>query len=100
MSYIPKPNTGTLWPNDRKAGPSHPDVRGDVFLDRAFLKDMMNKSSDDLVKIQIAGWNKVINGKSCLSVSASAPYVKPQGEYQSYGNRAPVSGGPNEDVPF
>lgn len=98
MNYVPKPNTGTLWPNDRKAGPSHPDIRGDVFLDRAFLKDMMSKSSDDLVKIQIAGWNKVINGKGCLSVSASAPYVKPQGGYQSYGNQAPVDR--SDDVPF
>lgn len=100
MSYVPKPNTGTLWPNDRKASQSHPDVRGDVHLDRAFLKDMMSKSSDDLVKIQIAGWNKVINGQNCLSISASAPYVKPQGGYQSSGNQAPVSGDPGEDVPF
>jgi hypothetical protein len=100
MSYVPKPNTGTLWPNDRKASQSHPDVRGDVHLDRAFLKDMMSKSSDDLVKIQIAGWNKVINGQNCLSISASAPYVRPQGGYQSSGNPAPVSGDPNEDVPF
>jgi hypothetical protein len=100
MSYVPKPNTGTLWPNDRKASQSHPDVRGDVHLDRAFLKDMMSKSSDDLVKNQIAGWNKVINGQNCLSISASAPYVRPQGGYQSSGNPAPVSGDPNEDVPF
>lgn len=100
MSYVPKPNTGTLWPNDRKASQSHPDVRGDVHLDRAFLKDMMSKSSDDLVKIQIAGWNKVINGQNCLSISASAPYVKPQGGYQGSGNPAPVSGDPGEDVPF
>jgi len=100
MSYVPKPNTGTLWPNDRKASQSHPDVRGDVFLDPAFLKDMISKSSHDLVKIQIAGWNKVINGQNCLSISASAPYVKPQGGYQSSGNQAPASGDPDEDVPF
>ena len=100
MSYVPKPNTGTLWPNDRKASQSHPDVRGDVYLDPAFLKDMISKSSHDLVKIQIAGWNKVINGQNCLSINASAPYVRPQGGYQSSGNQAPVSGDPDEDVPF
>jgi len=76
MSYQPKPNTGTLWPNNRKASANHPDVRGDVFIDRIFLQDMIDKTEGDLVKLQIAGWNKVIAGKGCLSLSVSAPYVK------------------------
>lgn len=77
MSYQPKPNTGTLWPNNRKASANHPDVRGDVFIDRIFLQDMIDKTAGELVKLQIAGWNKVIGGKDCLSLSVSAPYVKP-----------------------
>lgn len=76
MSYQPKPNTGTLWPNNRKASANHPDVRGDVFIDRIFLQDMIDKTAGELVKLQIAGWNKVIAGKDCLSLSVSAPYVK------------------------
>ena len=74
--FIPKPNTGTLWPNNRKAAPSHPDMRGDIFFDRTFLQDMIDKSEDDLVKIQVSGWAKTIANKECLSLSASAPYVK------------------------
>lgn len=74
--FIPKPNTGTLWPNNRKAAPSHPDMRGDIFFDRTFLQDMIDKSEDDLVKIQVSGWSKIIANKECLSLSASAPYVK------------------------
>jgi hypothetical protein len=85
MSYQPKPNTGTLWPNDRKAAANHPDARGDVFIDRIFLQDMIDKTAGDLVKLQIAGWDKLIGGKKCLSISVSAPYVKPGG---------------NEPVPF
>jgi hypothetical protein len=85
MSYQPKPNTGTLWPNDRKASPNHPDARGDVFVDRTFLQDMIDKTDGNLVRLQIAGWNKQIGGKSCVSLSVSAPYVKPGG---------------NEPVPF
>lgn len=85
MSYQPKPNTGTLWPNDRKSSANHPDVRGDVFIDRTFLQDMIDKTAGDLVKLQIAGWNKVLGGKQCLSISVSPPYVKPGG---------------NEPVPF
>jgi hypothetical protein len=77
MAFVPKPNTGTLWPNDKKKTDSHPDVRGDLNLDRSFLKDMLAKTDDDLIKVSIAGWKKEINGKKTLSISASEPYVKP-----------------------
>lgn len=87
-NYVPKPNTGTLWPNERKSFQSHPDKRGDVFFDRAFLQDMINKSDGDLVKIQISGWEKVIAGKDCLSLSASAPYVKQEGKTYSGDNKS------------
>ena len=78
--FMPKPNTGTLWPNDRKTAETHPDMRGDIFLDRTFLQDMIDKSEDDLVKIQVAGWAKTIANKECLSLSASAPYVKSESQ--------------------
>jgi hypothetical protein len=77
MAFVPKPNTGTLWPNDKKKTDTHPDVRGDLNLDRSFLKDMLAKTDDDLIKISVAGWKKEINGKKTLSISASEPYVKP-----------------------
>lgn len=78
MSYVPKPNTGTLWPNEYKRDDRHPDMRGDLALDRTFLQDMIDKSEGDLIKLQISAWSKAINGKSCFSMSASAPYVKPE----------------------
>lgn len=113
-NFIPKPNTGTLWPNDRKNAPNHPDMRGDLALDRTFLQDMIDKSEGDLVKIQISAWDKVIAGKNCLSMSASAPYVKPDGQsggqqsggYQRAGARpqsapAPQQAGiEDDDIPF
>lgn len=89
MSFTPKPNTGTIWPNDRKVAPNQPDMRGDLFFDKAFLKEMLAKSQEETVKIQISGWNKVIANKNCLSVSLSAPYV-PQ-------KQAPSR---DEDIPF
>lgn len=101
-NYIPKPNTGTLWPNDRKASPNHPDVRGDVHMDRAFLLDMINKSEGDVVKLQISGWEKVIAGKNCVSLSVSAPYVKPEGQapYRSRPAEPMPTRATDEDVPF
>ena len=112
-NFVPKPNSGTLWPNDRKNAPNHPDMRGDVFFDRTFLQDMIDKSEGDLVKIQISAWDKVIANKNCLSLSASAPYVKPEGQgggysggYQRAGARPAAPPPPvqeeisDDDIPF
>ena len=105
-NFVPKPNTGTLWPNDRKNSPNHPDMRGDVFIDRVFLQDMIDKCESDLVKLQVAAWDKVIAGKNCLSLSVSAPYVKQEGQssggYQRAGARAPAPAPdvPDDDIPF
>jgi len=94
MAFIPKPNTGTLWPNKFKNSASHPDKKGDLALDKEFLKDMIRKSESDLVKISIAGWVKDINGQDCLSIAASEPYVKKE-------EAKPVrQDEPDEDVPF
>lgn len=76
MAYEPKPNSGTLWPNDSKKSPNHPDVKGDIHLDRDLLNALMIKHPDGLVKVSIAGWKKEINGKKVLSISGSEPYVK------------------------
>lgn len=77
MSYTPKPNTGILWPNDYKTADNQPDKRGDLFLDRGLLKRLMNDSDTDLIKITVSGWSKALNGKDCISLQATEPYVKP-----------------------
>jgi hypothetical protein len=76
MAFTPRPNTGTLWPNDRKSADNHPDVRGDLFLDRGLLQGLIRKTDDDLIKISVSGWNKTIVGKQCINIAASEPYVK------------------------
>ena len=88
MAYIPRPNSGTLWPPESKPSESHPDLRGNVMIEKSLLQALISKSEDP-VKISIAGWKKEINGKDCVSMKASEPYVKPQ---------APIV--PDEDVPF
>ena len=76
MAYIPKPNTGTLWPNEYKKSDTHPDIKGDILIEKSLLQALISKGEDP-VKISIAGWKKEINGKKTLSISASEPYVKP-----------------------
>jgi len=100
-NFVPKPNSGTLWPNDRKTASNQPDMKGDAVIDRTLLQDLIDKSEGDLVKIQIAGWEKVIGGKNCLSLSVSAPYVKPEGGYSAPARQQPPrQRADDEDVPF
>jgi hypothetical protein len=79
MAFEQKPNSGALFPNDKKAD-THPDMKGDLFLDKTFLIDMMDQAKGSLVKISIATWKKKsAKGLDYLSMSASAPYVKKEG---------------------
>jgi len=76
MAYEQKPNTGALFPNIKKTD-NHPDFRGDVHLDKAFLENLITKSKGNLIKVQIAAWKKESSaGKKYMSLSASEPYVK------------------------
>lgn len=74
--FKPKPNSGTLWPNDKKSAENHPNVRGDLFVSVALLKELSPKAEDGLIKLAISGWKKELGGKKVLSLSTSAPYVK------------------------
>ena len=94
MAYIPKPNSGTLWPPENKLSELHPDLKGDILIEKSLLQALISKSEDP-VKISISGWKRKFKGMDCLSVivsepfKASEPYVKP---------KEPEV--PDEDVPF
>jgi hypothetical protein len=90
--FIPKPNTGTLWPNDRKTSENHPDKRGDVVIAVSLLRTLLAKGEDP-VKLTVAAWEKSIGGKDCLSLAVSEPYVKPV-------DNVTRAADPDEDVPF
>lgn len=89
MSYQPKPNSGAIFYNEKKS-PNHPDMRGDLNIDRQFIKKILDESEGDLVKLSIACWNKTSsNGREYMSCSISEPFVPKQQQ-----------SAPNEDVPF
>jgi hypothetical protein len=96
MAFEPKPNSGVLWPNEKRSSENHPTMRGDIYLDLNLLKAEWAKAQNNLLKITIAGWNKELAGKSVISISASAPYVKPVESTPPPSNDFDQS----EDVPF
>jgi hypothetical protein len=76
MAYEQKPNSGALFTN-KKMSEKHPDMKGDVYLDKTFLIDMMDKSKGSLVKIGLAGWNNTSkSGMKYMSLLAAEPYEK------------------------
>ena len=78
MAYEPKPNSGSLFINDKKQTPNQPDLRGSVHIDKALLQNLIGKSGQ-LVEISLSAWNKQsAKGVTYLSLAASEPYVKPQ----------------------
>lgn len=98
--YKQNPNSGTLWPNDRKTAQNHPDMRGDIFLDPQLVREQLANldPATGFVKIAISGWAKTIANKNCLSMSAQKPYVKPA-ENTSYAQPAPQQAPALPDVP-
>ena len=78
MAFEAKPNTGALFVNEAKKADNHPDMRGDLHLDKTFLIQMMDKSKGATCKISVAAWKKEsAGGKKFLSLSASEPFEKP-----------------------
>ena len=76
MIYEPKPNKGTLWPNDYKTDEKHPDWKGDIFLDQALLRRLLN--GEPLLKLSISGWDNTSSGKKRISIQASEPFKSTQ----------------------
>lgn len=77
MAFEQKPNSGAMFVNDSKKADNHPDWRGDVYLDKTFIIEQMDKSKGPLVKIALSAWSKQAkSGKDYLSLSASEPWVK------------------------
>ena len=78
--YEPKPNTGSLFKNNyKKAGDKQPELRGDMFLDKTLLNDLINNSNGSLIKLSVAVWSKESEkvGKF-FTMNISEPYVKPE----------------------
>lgn len=77
MAYENKPQSGNLWQNKHRKSDNHPFWRGSVFLDKAFLEDLINKTKGNLVEVAVAGWNKKTKAdETYISVQASEPYKK------------------------
>jgi hypothetical protein len=51
-------------------------TKGDLHIDADLVRKLLGESQDGMIHITVAGWNKTIAGKECISMAASEPYVK------------------------
>jgi len=80
-TYERKPNTGTLFVNDRKERDAQPDWSGPILIDKSLIGRIERGE-----ELRLAGWNKESKtGKKMLNVSISEPFEKKA---------------ENDDVPF
>jgi len=89
------PNSGALFPNDKKVHERSPDFQGDVQVEVSLLQDLIKTADNGLVKIRLGGWRKETSRGWFVSLKVSAPFVNsnrpaPVQHKDQYG----------EDVPF
>ncbi len=73
------PPGGALFKHEKPEGSKQPDVTGNLEISRELL-DTLNAldKAGQKVKMRLAGWNKVTNGRKWLSLLASAEQQRQQ----------------------
>lgn len=85
------PNSGALFPNDRKLHEKSPDFSGDIQVEVSLLQDLIKNADNGLVKIRLSGWRKETSRGWFASLKVSGP-LPPKPAVAQTGN--------DEDVPF
>jgi hypothetical protein len=83
MAYEIRPNTGSLFVNEKKTETAQPDFQGKIVISAELIKKLA--SQGDLITFDVSGWKKTTGtGKNLLSLSIKEPYKKAEsGDYSS-----------------
>lgn len=80
MAYEVKPNTGTLFVNDRKQAENHPDYTGKLLIGRDLLQKLAAHGEANL---EISAWIKTTKaGKTIISLQCKEPYQRQESPQQ------------------
>lgn len=55
MEYL---NRGALFISSQRKSEKAPEYFGSIKLDRAYLKDLLNKTDEDGIEVKLSGWKK------------------------------------------
>lgn len=80
------PNSGALFPNDKKINEKSPDFNGDIQVEVALLQELISQANEGLVKIRLGGWRKQTSRGWMLSLKVSNPAPRQQKPVMSNNN--------------
>lgn len=92
------PNSGALFYSQNRVHPNSPDLTGDISIERSLLRQMLDETDEDDIKIRLSGWEKQGTRGPFFSLKVNT-YKKPEGQPQA----APQPSLPpadDSDVPF
>lgn len=87
------PNSGSLFRTKEKKHDKSPDMWGEVKFDKAYLLDLIENSTEQLVTVKLSGWTR--EGKSGKFLSLQVNTYKP--EENRTRQDAPQE---DDDIPF
>lgn len=99
MAYEIKPNSGSLFVNEKKTSEAHPDFQGKIIISAELIRKLANNGGD--FQFDVSGWKKTTgSGKNLLSLAIKEPYKKPEssGDF-SYSDRHDPDYTPKRQAP-
>ena len=93
------PNSGVLFYARNRVHPNSPDLNGDLTIDRSLLRQMMEETDEDEIKIRISGWQKEGNYGPFFSLKINT-YKKPEEQQQAMQPQKSLPPGDDSDLPF
>lgn len=88
------PNTGALFRTQEKKHEKAPDMFGDMKFDKAFLLDLIENSTEQLVTVKLGAWTKEGSKGKFLSLKVDT-YKKQENNVRQ--DAAPTA---DDDLPF
>ena len=92
------PNSGRLNYSQRKVHPKSPDLYGELVLDRALIKTLMEAKDEDEIVVKLDGWQNDGNYGTYFSLKVNT-WKKPDGNVST----PPAKQEPpadDQDLPF
>ena len=90
------PNSGRLNYSQRKVNPKSPDLYGELVLDRAYVKTLMEMTDEDELVVKLDGWQNDGQYGTYFSIKVNT-WKKPDGNVSTPPASPPAD---DQDVPF
>ena len=93
------PNSGVLFHARNRIHQKSPDLNGDISLDRSLLRQMMDETDEDFIKIRLSGWVKQGSSGEFFSLKVNT-YKKPEEQAQAAPAQRQMPPADDSDIPF